>query len=294
MSDFNQKSNTVSKNHGNKKKIIAAVSVIAVIAALLITFLAAKNTIFFSLAAMKAENGEYKSAVTLAEKSSSEAAEVIKDYAVLRIDINKYYPLLLSDFNIEKINEWNQKALDIDSKSYLLSESLSEEILELSTALSEITECCEEYNMLKTDILDMMDVFAEINRLHTKDSEGKNTAFTVAEERARINRWSAANRRMLTFVANMPRCENIYLANFLAKEAQGELAEFEQTISDVAATYSETDLVRFSGDVYKQYPDINNSNGQRVNLLEKEIFEQFMYEEICTELVRSLARYYNV
>lgn len=290
MADFTPKPNTKNKNHG---KIIAAVSVAVAVAVLLIAFLAAKNAIFFAAAQNQAESGDYKSAVSFADKSGSDGSDILKDYAVLRIEINKYYPLLLSDFNLDKIKEWSLSAQSINAGSYLLSDELSAEILELDTALSQIITCCEEYGALKSDILDMMDVFAEINRLHTKDAEGKNTAFTVAQERAKISQWTDANSRMLAFVAQIPRSENIYLINFLAKEAQGEIAEFASTIDGVAALYGDTALVRFSGDALKQYPDISNSSGKRVNLLEKEGFEQFMYEELCAELVRTLAGFYS-
>ncbi len=293
MNGSGQKPNTGNENHGKNKKILAAVSVVAAVAVLLIVFFFTKSNIFFSLAQHKAEDGDYKSAISLSEKSDLDAADILKDYAVLRIEINKYYPLLLSDFNLDKIKEWSITAQKTDAGSYLLSDTLSSEILELNTALSQIILCCEEYGALKSDILDMMDVFAEINRLHTKDAEGKNTSFTVGEERAKISRWTEANNRMLAFMAQAPRSENIYLANFLAKETQGEIAEFEETINGVAATYGDTSLVRFSGDAFKQYPDISNSDGQRVNLLKKEKFEEFMYKELCTELVRSLAGFYS-
>lgn len=293
MTDYTPKPNTETKNHGKKRKIIAAVSVVAAISVLLIAFLAAKNSIFFFLAQNQAENSDYKAAVSLADKSDSESADILKDYAVLRIEINKYYPLLLSDFNLDKIREWSEIAKKVNAGSYLLNDELSAEIMELDTALAQIISCCEEYGALKADILNMMDVFAEINRLHTKDAEGKNTAFTVEQERARINQWTDINGRMLAFVARIPRSENIYLINFLAKEAQGEIADFAATIDGVAALYGETALVRFSGDAFKQYPDISSSNGKRVNLLEKEGFEQFMYEELCTELVNTLAGFYS-
>lgn len=293
MTDFTPKPNTYNQNHGNKKKIIAAVSVVAAVTLILVVFLIAKNAIFFSLAESKAENGNYKSAVSLADKSGSDGADILKEYAVLRIEINKYYPLLLSDFNLDKIREWSEIAKKINAGSYLLNDELSAEIMELDTALAQIISCCEEYGALKKDILNMMDAFAEINRLHTKDAEGKNTSFTVAQERAKINEWTQINGRMLAFVAQIPRSENLYLINFLAKEAQGEIADFAKTIDGVAALYGETALVRFSGDANKQYPDISNSSGKRVNLLEKEGFEQFMYEELCSELVRSLAGFYS-
>ncbi len=293
MSDFAPKPNTANENHGKNKKITAVVSVCAVLAVLLIVFLVAKNSIFSSLAGISAEKGNYRYAVTLADSSSAEKAQVIKDYSVLRIDINKYYPLLISEFNLDKIHEWSVSAKSINDRGYLLSEELAAEIMEIDIALSQIISCCEEYDALKPDILDMMDVFNEINRLHTKDSEGKNTAFTVEQERQILDRWNTIDGKLLEFITRIPGSENIYLLNFLAKEAQGEIAELHKAIDGVAELYGETALVRFGGDAQKQYPDIFNSSGERVNLLKKEAFEGFVYSELCAELVHSLAGFYT-
>ncbi len=293
MSDFAPKQNTVSKNHGKNKKLTAVISVCAVLAVLLTVFLVAKNSIFSSLAGISAEKENYRYAITLSDISSSEKAQVIKDYSALRIDINKYYPLLISEFNLDKIRQWSISAKSINDRSYLLSEDLSSEITELDTVLSGIIVCCEEYETLKPDILDMMDVFNEINRLHTKDAEGKNTSFTVEQERQKISRWTVENDKLLKYLRQVPGSENIYLVNFLAKEAQGEIAELVEAIDGVEELYGKTALVRFSGDAQKQYPDISNSNGERVNLLDKEGFERFMYAELCAELIHGLAGFYS-
>lgn len=292
MSDFTPKPNIANENHGKNKTIVAVVSVCVALAVILITFFVAKNNIFSFFAGISAEKENYRYSVTLADMATSEKAEVIKDYSVLRIEINKYYPLLTSEFNLDKIKEWSASAKSINDRSYLLSEELSAEIMEIDTALSQIISCCEEYESLKPDILDMMDVFSEINRLHTKDAEGKNTSFTVAQEKQLLNRWNVADEKLLNFIARIPGSENLYLINFLAKEAQGEIADLSKTIDEVAQIHGETPLVRFSGDALKQYPDIFNSNGERVNLLKKEDFVTYAYKELCTELVHSLAGFY--
>ncbi|MBR4857974.1 MAG: hypothetical protein IKU08_02175 [Clostridia bacterium] len=292
MTDFTPKQNTENKNHGKSKKLTAAVSVCAVLAVLIVVFFFTKNIVFSSLAGISAEKENYRYAVTLSDFSSGEKAQVIKDYSVLRIEINKYYPLLTSEFNLDKIRDWSAAAKDINNRSYHLSEELAAEIMEIDTALSQIISCCEEYVALKPDILDMMDVFNEINRLHTKDAEGKNTSFTVAQERLTLDRWNTANEKLLGFIARIPDSENMYLINFLAKEAQGEIAEIGKAIDSVASLYGETALVRFGGDALKQYPDFFNSSGERVNLLRKEEFESFVYSELCAQLVHSLAGFY--
>ena len=79
----------------------------------------------------------------------------------------------------------------------------------------------------------------------------------------------------------------------MAKEAQGEISELNAAVDSVADSgYGEEDLVRFKGEAVKRFPDITNSSGESVNLLNKEVYERFMYEEFCNKLVQNLAPYY--
>ncbi len=293
MVDCTPKVNTVAENHGKKKALVAAVSVIAALSLLLIIFLASKNSIFYSAAKSKAEKNEFSLAMSLIENSSSEKAGILKEYIALRLDINENFPALLSDFNIEKIKNWADTAELICSQADSLDPDIAATANELLQTLSQIISCEAEYESMKSDILELMNVFNEINRLHTKDAEGKNTAFTIAEERSRINSWERLNNTLSTFTAKIPGSENIYLLNFLVKEAYGEFSELTDAIDSVAASgYSETDLVRFSGDAKKLFPDITNNSGESVNLLDKERYERFMFNEICRQLAESLAPYY--
>lgn len=293
MAGYTGNFNMTAQNHGKKKALIAAVSVIAALAVLLTVFLLTKNSIFYSVAKSKAEKQDFSAAMSFIENSGDDKADVLRDYINLRIEINQNYPLLLSDFDIEKIKSWSKTAERVCAYSGALGESISADAVALSDILSQIISCEAEYNALKADILNLMDVFNEINRLHTKDAEGKNTSFTIAEERNKISTWTQLNNRILSFVAEIPGSENIYLINYLAKEAQGEISELTSAIDSVAANgYGDTALVRFSGDAVKLFPDIKNSSGESVNLLDKENYEKFMFEEICNELTQCLAPYY--
>lgn len=293
MAVYEPNLNKDMQNHGKRKKLIAAVSVIAALTALLIVFLVAKNSIFFAAAKSMAEKQDFESAIVLAEDSGSEDTALLKDYINLRLEINSSYPLLLSEFDIEKIKSWAETAENISGRSEPLGDKISEDVLSLSQTLSEIIYCESEYQTMRADILNLMDAFNEINRLHTKDAGGKNISFTIAEERTKLNNWSLLNGSLLSFIPRIPSNEKLYLINYLAKEAQGEISEINAAIDSVAASgYADTDLVRFSGDAVRRFPDISNSAGESVNLLDKERYEQFMHDEMLRILAETLAPYY--
>ena len=286
--------NRTAENHGNKKKLVAAVVAAIVLAVLLIVFLLAKNSIFRLVAEIKTENGEYKSAYSLLEKSNDEKSALLKEYVALRKDINENYPLLLSDFSEEKIRLWAESAEKLSVMSAFLDEDIAIEATNLSQRLALITDSIDAYNSKRNDILYLMDVFNEINRLHTKDSEGKNTSFTVAQMRSKIGEWQRLSAEIASFASSLPNTENIYLFNYMVKEALGEIDDISIAVESVIQSgYGETDNVRFSGDAQRRFPDISNSNNVSVNLLEKENYERFMFDEICKKLVETLGEFYT-
>lgn len=290
---LNSSNGKKSSGHGIRNGLIAATVIIAALIVMVIAFLLSGNTIFYYSARSQAINGDFASAGKLVEKSNHKNADILEDYINLRLEINSDYPLLISEFDKEKVKEWSEEAKRICDECEPLGSDILYEAENLSATLSEIVACEEEYTLLQADILEMMDVFNEINRLHTKDAEGKNVSFTILEERAKISSWTHLSDKILSFVSRMPGNENIYLANYMVKEAQGEISELSAAIDGVAASgYAETDIVRFSGDAVKKFPDITNGDGESVNLLEKEEYERYMYDEICRELVQQLAVFY--
>lgn len=279
--------------HGKRNALIVAMTVIAVMIVMISAFFLSKNTIFYLTAKTQAMNGNFASAGNMIEKSNHKNAEVLERYINLRLEINREYPVLLSEYDSEKIKLWKEEAESICENSEMLGKNISYEAEKLLQTLTEIVDCEEEYTTLEADILEVMDVFNEINRLHTKDADGKNTSFTILEERTKIGRWADQSDKIFSYVFRMPGNENLYLINYMVKEAQGEISELTDAIDGVAESgYAETDLVRFSGDAEKKFPDISNSNGDSVNLLRKEEYEKFMYDEICHELVQKLAVFY--
>lgn len=293
MAGYATNYNRKRSNHGKRNALVAAVSSVAVLALFLVVFLLSKNTVFHEIAKSRAEKGDFAAASALIEQSGSEKSRALETYINLRLEINESYAVLLSKYDSAKIEKWSQTAEGLLTQSEALGSGMAQDAAQLSQTLSQIAAAEREYNGLKADILDMMDVFNEINRLHTKDAEGKNTAFTIAGERERISGWTELNNEILAFISSVPGNENIYLFNYMAKEAQGEISELNAAIDSVAESgYGETDLVRFSGDAVKRFPDITNSSGESVNLLDKEVYERFMYEEFCNKLVQNLAPYY--
>ncbi len=159
MADYTPNNNMKVSDHGKKKPVIAAVSVIAALTAILIIFLASKNSVFLSLAKYNAKNGNFAVASALVGHSGHEDAAAVEEYINLRADINTNYPTLLIGNDSMKIKNWAETAERLCGESEALGEVLSAEATKLSLVLSQMVLAEEEYIALKSDILDMMDIF---------------------------------------------------------------------------------------------------------------------------------------
>ena len=279
----------------SKKPIIAAVLVICALSAVIIAFLIFKNPLYFSISQSKAEKSEYQSAYELIEIVNSEKADALALYLQLRIDINKNYPVLLTDFQPLIISGWTEAVAKIEEVKHLLSDEIAQEAERLSFTLNQVNSCLTLYGQIKGEILSLMDVFAELNRLYTKDITGKNVAFTISEERIKISSWEQQLSTLINYANTIPNYGNIYLLNYLIKEAESECLDLRNSMDSVIAMgYKETDLIRLSGSGQKQFPAITNSNNESVNLLQKDIYEKYLYEGICVQLAETLGEFYDV
>ncbi len=293
MAELRQNTNTPSENHGSKKALVVAVSVICNLAVLIIVFLACKNPLYFSIAKAKTERGDFSSALELCEKTTDEKNQVLSDYLALRLDINEGYPQLISEFDIAKINLWSEKAASINQNASVLGDDIAAEINTLSQTLSQICALHAQYTAIRPDVLSVMDIFGEFNRLYTVDASGKNTAFTVLEEQSKIARWEQQNSNLSSFAITIPGYENIYLLNYLIKEIQSECGDLREAMNSVIAMgYQVTDNIRLGGSAQKKFPGIQNSNNETVTLLEKERYEAFMYDGICRRFAEILGSFY--
>lgn len=294
MANRSIEQNNTAQNR-SKKPIIAAVSVICVLSVLIIVFLACKNTLFFSISQYKAEKHQYAEAMELIEDIHTEKADALALYLDLRNDINENYPVLLTDFQPSIIAGWTAKVTQIENVKHLLSDEITLEAEKLGETLHQVNSCLTQYVRIRGEILSLMDIFSELNRLYTKAPDGKNTSFTVSEERIKIATWEQQLSTLINFANTVPNYENIYLLNYLIKEAEGEHLDLRTAMDSVIAMgYKETDLIRLNGSGQKRFPAIVNSNNESVNLLQKENYERFLYEGICIQLAEVLGIYYEV
>lgn len=294
MARENIKQNTSAQNR-NKKPLIIAVSVICALSVILIAFLACKNSLYFSIAESKAQKGDFSDALELVEDVRTEEAQALAMYLELRCNFNENYPVLLSDFQPSIIAGWTESVNAIEQVRHLLSDEILADADNMSEMLRRVNSCLNQYGQIRGEILSLMDVFAELNRLYTKDITGKNTSFTVSEERIKVSSWEQQLSNLVNFANTIPDFENIYLLNYLIKEVEGECLDLKSAMDSVVAMgYTETDLIRLSGSGQKQFPAITNSNNDTVNLLQKEKYEAYLYEGICIQLAEVLGVFYEV
>lgn len=285
--------NKTNKSNGNRKFLVAAACVVLILAVLIIGALFAKNPVYTAMAQKKAENGDFPAAAELITKTDGKKSEVLDKYILLRLDINRSYPDLLTEFDAEKISDWSETLIYLNENSDLLGRSITAEISRISQTVSFITQKVNEYEAMRADVLSMMDVFLEINRLHTKGEDGKNNGFTVAEEKEKIRRWEQYCGALEQFSLSIDPNDSLYLLTYLIKEVQGECADLGKAVDSVTQSgYSETDKVRFSGEGRKSYPDIRSSSAS-VNLLEKDNYEFHLHKGICRMLVEGLGEFYK-
>ena len=286
--------NNNAVNSGNKKKILKiAVAVICALSVLLIAFLACKNTLFFHLAQSKALDGKYRTAAAYADESTYSKAEILSEYINLRVSINENYPDLLAELNTDLMNDWYSALCRITENSDGIDEEIIKNAEGIKQTLETVFNRLETYNTLRPTVLGVMDVFNEINRLYSKDADGKNTAFTINEEYERIAEWEYKNELLIAYLSETPNGESIYLFNFLVKEVEGECAELKSTFNTVFESgYTAEDLVRFQGNAKKTFPNIQNGN-VTLNVLEKETYEEYLYKGLCRSLVENLLVYYH-
>lgn len=293
MDTFEIKNNNVPTDSKKSKKLKIAVAVLCALSFLVIVFLLCKNTLFFHLSQNMAEKGEYREAAAYATESTSPEAQLISEYAFLRVAINENYPDLLAEFDKELLTEWYNTACHISENDEKLSDKIIESVENIKQTLEVIFERLDSYEQLRPTVLSLMDVFNEINRLYTKDENGKNTSFSVKTEYDRIYEWEQQAYQLSQYLHATPNGESIYLFNYMVKEAEGECAELKDILSTVLSSgYTNDDLVRFSGTTKKTFPDVQNGS-VILNVLKKDEYEQYMYYGLCRSLTENLLVFFQ-
>lgn len=287
------KNNSVPANSKKRKTLKIAVAVLCALSLLLIAFLTCKNTLFFHIAQRKALNDEYRDATAYASESTDPRAQLISDYAFLRVDINENYPDLLVEFDRDLLSDWYSTACRISESDEKLDSEIIATAESIRHTLKIIFERLDAYKQLRPTVLSLMDVFNEINRLYTKDENGKNTAFSVKTEYDRIFGWEQQVYQLSQYLNATPNGESIYLFNYMVKEAESECAQLNDILSTVLSSgYKNDDLVRFSGTTKKTFPDIQNGSVV-LNFAEKEEYEQYMYQGLCRSLTENLLVFFQ-
>lgn len=283
------------KNRNLKKILLIALSVIAVLAVATVILLFNMNGIYCKLGKEKLEKNSFTDAKIYFDKCSNDEGELLGKYVNLRIEMNKKYPELLSEYDAELISKWVIAAAQVVEGKDALPESVGVDAIGVYSSLKAISDGYDKYTSLQGDILELMDVFSEFNRLYTKDSNGKNTVFTLVEENGKIERWERLYAELEKFRSAYVPEDNVYLLGYLIKEAHGECEDLKKAMAVVAdAGYGETANVRLSGEGTKTFPGVTNNSGDTVSVSRKEEYEGFLNKNIQRALIENgISQYYT-
>ena len=294
MEDINN-SNVIGENETKKRRLPKPAVITAVCAViLLILAFCLKDTILSGSALKKAGQGDFAGAKSISSYIGKTKGDSLRKYIDLRLEINRAYPGLLVEFNKEKISSWRDTALEIKAESEKNYAGLFVEVSGLYDTLDAICSFESRYSDMRDNILEMMNVFDEINRLYSKDASGNSVPFTIGQETARVEKWEGLCSSLINLSDEMPGGEKVYLLSFLTVETRAECKEIKDQMNDLRAKgYGDDDPVRVSSSGHKSFPDIANSSGVSVSVSRKEEYEKYMYSSICRALTESLAQYYT-
>ena len=294
MVDNGVKVNNAS-SQSKEKKIIAVALVLLVLIGIVSSGLIARNEIGFKLALNMTVENDFAAAKEYASKINTRKAKYLCEYINLRQDVNEHYPELLSDFDEELLSDWLTTAEALYEQRDYFGVEIATDIYNLQMRLDGILQTVEFYEKLDPEITNVFEVFNEVNRLYSKGEDGMYTPFTIAGEMTKIERWSRDIEVLSDFADRMYNGESAYLLNYFIKEAEAECAELKESMEGfLSQGYSESEQLRATGTGTKLFPDVQNSNGETVNLHEPERYRQFMYEGICTVLIEALGEFYLI
>lgn len=292
MSERAEKSNRISLPGKPLTVAVCAVALAVVVTALCL-FL--KGPFYMKKAFKAAEQNEFSRALSYTGSVSNEKAKALTDYLELRLEINRTYPDLLADFDYAAISDWNVRAKELQTKSDLFTDKINADVSGITEKLGLICTLYDEYNSsIRSEVLDMMDIFGEINRLYSAGSDGNNITFTVAEVNGKVDGWEKQCNEINGYMMKIPGGMDIYLLSYLVSETRGECSDLREAMNGILDKgYSETDTVRVSGSGKKVFPAIRNSGGDSVSVSEKDRYEQFMFRSICKALSENLSEFYT-
>lgn len=287
-----EKVNTDTDKRG-RKTVISAVIAVAVAVAVVIILLIAKEPIFFSASRTLAANGSYDAAEFFVQLCAGDRADILDEYIDLRQDINENYALMVSDFDEEKVRGWQKSAENVRINIDAVGEELASEAVALSDALDKICETLDDYASLRPEIMELFEIFNEINRLYSRDASGESTVFTISQEMTMLNSWKRTANRLEEFSSGFETGSKTYLLTYFLKEAQGEEADLREAMNSFAAQGYEYDAqIRVKGATMRSFPSVRNGSGVTVNLQQKDVYEKYMFRDLCSALAETLGEFY--
>ena len=275
-----------------RNPLVVTVLVLCALLAVLIGIFALRNPLLCAAAKREMRKSDYRSAAYTISHAAGSRAQALGDYIDLRLDINSGYPALLADFDRDTVEGWFSRA-DALCNGDALDAKIKTQAEEVRNRTGLLLDLLDDYDRLRPTVLSMMDVFGEINRLYTKSENGRNPAFTVVDERAKVDAWEAQNAQVIAFADSMENAENCYLLNYLIKETQGECADLRAAMNTVLANgYTETDRIRLTGEQRKVFPSVQNGSVS-ISVADKGAYETYLYQSICRTLTQSLGTLYS-
>lgn len=291
MAEHVEKVNNAANN--GKKTAISAVIAVLVAVTVAVILLIARNPIFLSVSRSFAANSSYDAAEFFVQLCSSDEADILDEYIDLRQDINENYALMVSDFDKEKVKGWHKSAENVRNNIDAVGEKLRPEAVALSDTLDKICKLLDDYDALRPEIMELFEIFNEINRLYERDEAGESTIFTISQELSMLNSWKRTANRLEQFSLGFELGTKTYLLTYFLKEAQGEEADLREAMNSFAAQgYDYEAQIRVKGSATKTFPSIRNGNGLTVNLQQKDVYEKYMYRDLCSALAEMLGEFY--
>ncbi|MBR6360323.1 MAG: hypothetical protein IKS04_00875, partial [Clostridia bacterium] len=248
---------THSDNYANRRKpLIAAVCIGAPLLILLVLFFIFKNTVITNYAVRCMNRNDYDTAGTVSHAVGGEKGKILAEYIDIRREINREYPGMLADFDTAVADAWRDRAKAVNERAKELLPPLADDTGSLCDKLVLLCRLGKEYGNMRNDILEMMNVFTEINRLYTPDESGHKPAFTISEENEKITQWEEICRLLGEFENNVPGGDSIYLLSYLISETYAECEDIRGQLDELRAKgYSDTDYIAVSGSGKKVFPD---------------------------------------
>lgn len=275
-----------TKKHGGKVRaaVLILLCVLAVSAA---AGLIIKDKLTVDYARRLIDGGRYGEAAQTLEKSDDSVGVALRSYALLRQEIKTGYPEMLKSIDIDTLTGWRDSAVALQNSEELSGEDCYADLHALAIKLRFICSACAGYDGIRSQLLDMMDVFLEYNRLHLSNGD-ENISFTPAEELKKLDKWQKELNSVIQYASSIQDYESVYLFSYLVREAQGEIEQMKKDVRTILDSgYDENDTVRYSDHKGKTFPTVSNLHGVRLNVAQKDTYEAQLRPALEEHLISS-------